>query len=308
MVDTGEGAPIQVVCGAPNARTGIKSVFAPPGTYIPGKNITLGVGTIRGVESAGMLCSAAELEISDDHEVQGLLTPVDGAIARVMARFPGLVRALHANVGDQVRAGQPLATIESNLSLTTYTVTAPISGVVLSRDASVGTVAGEGAALYEIANLSDLWVDLHVFGRDAQRLRVGSPVIVTRMSDGVTSETQIERILPSTATASQSTVARARLRNLDGLWRPGSAVKARVIVDQARANLVVPLSALQTSNGEEVVYVQKGETYHRRPVKTGRRDADTVEILAGLKPGEQVVVQQSYLIKADMEKSTAEEH
>jgi phenylalanyl-tRNA synthetase beta chain len=68
MVDTGEGAPVQVVCGAPNARTGMKSVFAPPGTYIPGKNITLGVGTIRGVESRGMLCSAAELEISDDHE------------------------------------------------------------------------------------------------------------------------------------------------------------------------------------------------------------------------------------------------
>ena len=53
MVDTGDGAPIQVVCGAPNARTGMKSVFAPPGTYIPGKNITLGVGTIRGVESNG---------------------------------------------------------------------------------------------------------------------------------------------------------------------------------------------------------------------------------------------------------------
>ena len=53
MVDTGSGAPIQVVCGAPNARTGMKSVFAPPGTYIPGKNITLGIGTIRGVESRG---------------------------------------------------------------------------------------------------------------------------------------------------------------------------------------------------------------------------------------------------------------
>lgn len=246
-------------------------------------------------------------EISDAHEVQGLVTPVDGAIARVMARFPGPVRALRVNVGDHVRAGQPLATIESNLSLTTYTVTAPISGVVLSRDAAVGTVAGEGTALYEIANLSDLWVDLHVFGRDAQHLRVGSPVVVTRMSDSVTAESQIERILPSTATASQSTVARARLRNLDGLWRPGSAVKARVIVDRARANLAVPLSALQTSGDDEVVYVQTGETYHTRPVKTGRRDADTVEIVAGLKAGERVVVQQSYLIKADMEKSTAEE-
>jgi len=62
MVDTGNGAaPVQVVCGAPNARTGMISVFSPPGSYIPGKNITLGVGTIRGVESRGMLCSAAEL-------------------------------------------------------------------------------------------------------------------------------------------------------------------------------------------------------------------------------------------------------
>ncbi|MDQ8732231.1 phenylalanine--tRNA ligase subunit beta [Bradyrhizobium sp. LHD-71] len=68
MVDTGSGAPVQVVCGAPNARAGMKSVFSPPGTFIPGKNITLGVGTIRGVESRGMLCSAAELELSNDHD------------------------------------------------------------------------------------------------------------------------------------------------------------------------------------------------------------------------------------------------
>jgi phenylalanyl-tRNA synthetase beta chain len=68
MVDTGSGDPVQVVCGAPNARAGMKGVFSPPGTFIPGKNITLGVGTIRGVESRGMLVSAFELQISDDHE------------------------------------------------------------------------------------------------------------------------------------------------------------------------------------------------------------------------------------------------
>jgi phenylalanyl-tRNA synthetase beta chain len=58
MVDTGSGEPVQVVCGAPNARTGMKSVFAPPGTYIPGKNMKLEVGTIRGQVSRGMLVSA----------------------------------------------------------------------------------------------------------------------------------------------------------------------------------------------------------------------------------------------------------
>jgi phenylalanyl-tRNA synthetase beta chain len=79
MVDTGSGDPVQVVCGAPNARTGMKSVFAPPGTFIPGKKITLGIGTIRGVESRGMLCSEAELELSDDHD--GILDlPADAPV------------------------------------------------------------------------------------------------------------------------------------------------------------------------------------------------------------------------------------
>src|SRR5262245_7090575 len=68
MVDTGSGEPVQVVCGAPNARTGMKGVFVPPGAYIPGKDMTLGIGKIRGVESRGMLVSEFELKLSDDHE------------------------------------------------------------------------------------------------------------------------------------------------------------------------------------------------------------------------------------------------
>jgi phenylalanyl-tRNA synthetase beta chain len=90
MVDTGNGgAPVQVVCGAPNARAGLVSVFSAPGTYIPGKNITLGVGTIRGVESRGMLCSAAELQISEDHD--GIMElPADAPIGAAYAEWAGL--------------------------------------------------------------------------------------------------------------------------------------------------------------------------------------------------------------------------
>ncbi len=90
MVDAGNGAaPVQVVCGAPNARAGLVSVFSPPGTYIPGKNITLGVGTIRGVESRGMLCSAAELQISADHD--GIMElPADAPIGAGYAQWAGL--------------------------------------------------------------------------------------------------------------------------------------------------------------------------------------------------------------------------
>ncbi|MBS7457923.1 efflux RND transporter periplasmic adaptor subunit [Coralloluteibacterium stylophorae] len=243
--------------------------------------------------------------IADEHEVQGLLTPIEGRVAQVTARFPGPIHALRANVGDTVRAGQPLATIESNLSLSNYTVSSPIDGVVTARNASLGGLADEGAPLFEIADLSRLWVDLHIFGADAQHIRAGVPVTVTRMSDGKTVETVLERVLPGMATASQSTVARATIDNADGLWRPGSAVKARITVEQQPVELMVPLSALQTMNGEEVVFVRVGEAYQAQPVEVGQRDGQRVEILSGLNEGDQVVVEESYLIKADIEKEGA---
>src|SRR6516162_3900443 len=89
MVDTGKGEPVQVVCGAPNARAGMKAVFVPPGAFIPGKQMTLTVGTIRGVESRGMLVSEFELEISDDHE--GIIElPADAPVGESFARYAGL--------------------------------------------------------------------------------------------------------------------------------------------------------------------------------------------------------------------------
>jgi len=94
MVDIGAGGePVQVVCGAPNARTGMLSVFSGPGTVIPGKGITIQVGTIRGVESRGMLCSAAELGVSEDHE--GILDlPQDAPVGAPYAEWAGLDEAV----------------------------------------------------------------------------------------------------------------------------------------------------------------------------------------------------------------------
>src|SRR5712691_2395328 len=89
VVDTGAGDPVQVVCGAPNARAGMKGVFVTPGAFIPGKNMTLAVGNIRGVESRGMLVSEFELQISDDHE--GIIElPADAPVGANYAQWAGL--------------------------------------------------------------------------------------------------------------------------------------------------------------------------------------------------------------------------
>ncbi|ALN64807.1 efflux transporter, RND family, MFP subunit [Lysobacter antibioticus] len=252
-----------------------------------------------------VVAAAGPGTIADEHEVQGLVTPLEGRIANITARYPGPVRSLRANVGDRVKAGQTLATVDSNLSLTTYAIASPITGVVLARNASVGEVAVEGTTLFEVADLSTLWVDLHVFGADASHLRPGVPVTVMRMGEEQGVETTLDRILPGTATASQSTVARASIANADGLWRPGSAVRARVTVEQQPVSLAVPLTALQRMDERDVVFVREGERYIARPVRIGRRDARRMEVLSGLRAGEQVVVEQSFLIKADIEKSGA---
>ncbi|MFD1332159.1 phenylalanine--tRNA ligase subunit beta [Methylopila musalis] len=88
-VDVGKGAPLQVVCGAPNARAGLKVVFAAPGTVVPSSGVKLGASEIRGVASAGMLCSAKELGLSDESE--GILElPADSPVGRPFAPLVGL--------------------------------------------------------------------------------------------------------------------------------------------------------------------------------------------------------------------------
>ncbi|MCA3255574.1 MAG: phenylalanine--tRNA ligase subunit beta, partial [Alphaproteobacteria bacterium] len=88
-VDTGAGDPVQVVCGAPNARAGLVGVFGAPGAYVPGSDLTLKVAAIRGVESHGMMCSERELELSDEHN--GIIElPADAPVGRGYADWAGL--------------------------------------------------------------------------------------------------------------------------------------------------------------------------------------------------------------------------
>ncbi|MEO8467054.1 MAG: efflux RND transporter periplasmic adaptor subunit [Gammaproteobacteria bacterium] len=242
--------------------------------------------------------------IHDAHEVQGLLTPVEGRHARIRARFPGPVQRVQVGVGDNVKAGQTLAVIESNVSLSAYDVTAPFGGTILDVAVGMGDLAGD-QALFELADLSSLWVDMHLFGSDAQHIAPGLGVQITRLSDGAQASTKLDRILPGAATASQSTVARATILNSDGQWRPGAAVRARVTVSEREAAVVVPATALQTMENAPVVFTRSGDTYTVRHVRIGERDSVNVEILEGLSAGEDVVVEQSYLIKADLEKASA---
>ncbi len=225
-------------------------------------------------------------------------------LARVRARFPGIVREVHAGLGDSVSRGATLALVESNDSLRSYPLVAPSSGVITLRNTNVGDVAGS-EALFEITDLSEVWVDLHVFGADLERVQAGQTVLLKSTVGADRVEAVLDRILPIAAANSQSAIAQVRLANVEGRWRPGLAVSADIVVAEHSVPLAVRVSGLQRFRDFTVVYAQVGETYEVRTLELGRRDPEFVEVLGGIAPGSRYVSAQSFLIRADIEKSGA---
>ncbi|MEP9374497.1 phenylalanine--tRNA ligase subunit beta [Mesorhizobium sp. KR1-2] len=134
-VDTGAGAPIQVVCGAPNARAGLIGAFAAPGTYVPGIDVTLSIGKIRGVESHGMMCSERELELSDEHN--GIIElPEDAPVGTSYAAYAKLDDPL---IEINLTPNRPDAT-------SVYGIARDLaaSGLGKLKDGAVAAVAGKG--------------------------------------------------------------------------------------------------------------------------------------------------------------------
>lgn len=241
--------------------------------------------------------------ISDELVLYGTIAPDATRVRAVHARFPGVIRSVSRDIGDTVRSGDALATIESNESLQTYTVAAPSGGIVTARHAAPGEQT-DAEALFAIADFSSVWAELDVFARDRPRVTTGLPVAISTDA-GAAAAGSIDYLAPIGDRASQSVVARVVLDNADGRWTPGQFVEGRVTIGTTPVELVVPLSALQRFRDFDVVFAQVGDTYEVRMLELGRRDASYVEVLDGLAPGTVFVSENSYLIKADIEKSGA---
>lgn len=233
----------------------------------------------------------------------GSIQPDPERVREVTARFAGVVKSVGANVGDRVRKGQTLATVESNESLQVYAVTAPIAGTLIARSTNPGESAGS-APLFGIADFSSVRAELGAFPRDRGRLKPGQSVTVTAADGKAHGSGRIGFVSP-VGTASQALSARVPLDNGDGRWTPGQFVEARITVGESQVAQVIPVAALQTFRDQDVVFVNEGERYQAQPVTLGRRDDDHVEVLGGLAAGARVVVANSYLVKADIEKSGA---
>jgi cobalt-zinc-cadmium efflux system membrane fusion protein len=226
------------------------------------------------------------------------------AVRDVGARFPGEVRSVSKSVGDTVQAGDVLARVESNDSLQVYAVTAPIAGTITARMTNPGQQAGD-SPLFRVSNLAQLWAELSVFPRDLARIRVGQPVRLRSLDGMLNASGRIARIAPAGGDASQALLVWAAFDTGADGWTPGLYVNADVLAGGAEVPLAVRASGLQAFRDFTVVFARVGETYEVRMLELGRGDGEYVEVLEGLKPGTEYVSENSYLIKADIEKSGA---
>jgi membrane fusion protein, heavy metal efflux system len=231
-------------------------------------------------------------------------------LAELHPRFAGIVREASGRIGERVSKGQVLAVLESNETLARFPLVSPFDGVLLDRRAVVGGSAGVDDALYVVADLSEVWADLDVYGEDTHVVHVGESVTIRDEAhgddeDAVVATAKISYVSPLRDVHSQTTLARAVLPNTGGRWSPGAFVSATIDLDEPPAAVAVPPSALQTWKGVTAVFVHAEGVWEARPVRLGRSGDEWVEILSGLDAGTTVATGNTFLLRAEVEKAGA---
>jgi membrane fusion protein, heavy metal efflux system len=249
--------------------------------------------------------SAGPATIAELIDMAGRIEITPEGKADVRARLPGQIVSLRAELGQKVSRGQTLMRVESSHSLQTYTVTAPISGIVVEKNANVGDVTGDRALLV-IADPSKLHAEFFIYPRDAERVRVGQPVKVRSLSGAASFDARVAAILPTADLNSQTLIAHVEVPAAQAdNFRAGIGIEGAFAISQTQVPLAVRTRAIQRFRDFEVVYARVGDNYEVRMLEIGRRTPEWTEVLGGLKPGTDYVTDGAFLIRADVEKSGA---
>ena len=219
--------------------------------------------------------------------------------------------ALGLNAADVAKLAKRDEATPNVSSLRQYELRSPLSGRVVERKVDVGTAVGkEGdpSDVYTVADLSTVWIELSVPTSELSKVREGARVTVMPSQEGGERHEEGKVVFVSPLLNAETRAARVvvALPNKDMAWRPGTFVTAEVEISQDKVPVRVPRSAFQTVEGKRVVFVRTEEGFEKREVELGRSDDEAFEVASGLKPGEDIAVANSFLLKAELGKSEAD--
>jgi membrane fusion protein, heavy metal efflux system len=247
------------------------------------------------LEQVGLLRGLAESRIATQRDLREAELAVAGAEAELRAAEASL-QALGAGTTGA----------DSGDDLSRFRLCAPIAGTVLDRRAILGQVATPERPLFRIADLGRIWLAVQVYERDVTRLAVGTSVRARFVAlPGREFTGRLEFLDTEIDPVSRVAQVRAVLPNEEGLLRPGMAASAWIAVGGEQAQVLsVPAAAVQRIEGNWCVFVPRGPgSFEARPIARGRDLEGEVEVLRGLEPGEEVVVQGAFVLKAQAEKA-----
>lgn len=300
---------------------------------------------------------------------------------RVVSRLGGIVQAVNANAGDQVKAGQLLAVISSqsiadqrsellaaqkrsalarityerekklweekisaeqdylqarqvmqeadislqqarqklqalgvhaggvnlgnNSDLTRFEIRAPIAGMVTSKQIATGQVMTGSETVFVVADLSTVWAEMSVYAKDINTVKVGQPVTVKASAFDAAATGNIAYVGALVGEQSRTAMARVVLPNAKHIWLPGLPVNIELTAEEVAVPLAISVEGIQSLRDWTVVFARYGQEFEARPLTTGRSDAQYIEVLSGLQPGERYAAGNSFLVKAELGKTGA---
>lgn len=239
-------------------------------------------------------------------EVNGYIIPNPYHTSNLRPRYPGVVKKVHVKLGQRVKKGQKLATVQANGSETNFDIVASFPGVIFEKDLVIGQFVSVSHEMFKVSNLSSVWAELSIPENFVQRIRKGMKTTVRNWDGDASFTGSISYLSSIIYEDSQSIMARVVIDNKTANWRPGVFVKAVVFIESLADVISVNKSAIQTLEGKRVVFIEQSEgVFIPQPVELGRSNTNRVEVVSGIKLGDRYVVSNSYILKADFLKSEA---
>jgi cobalt-zinc-cadmium efflux system membrane fusion protein len=259
--------------------------------------------------SARARAELAQASVARKRELAGRVVPL-----REVQEAEANARAAEADLQAAIASLRALGVSEVELrskggSDARLVLRSPISGTVIERNVVAGQMTDPSKPLFRVGDLSRLWLTVHAYERDAVRVRTGAAARVTFPAlPGRVFRGAVTLVGRQVDVVSRTIPVRIEVENTAGVLRPGMSAAAWVRLGDAGGTVVaVPAASLQRLQDEWRVFIPKSEgTFEMRTVGRGRDLGGEIEIVSGLRPGERVVVDGAFLLKAEAEKALGE--
>jgi cobalt-zinc-cadmium efflux system membrane fusion protein len=192
-------------------------------------------------------------------------------------------------------------------ALNRFELRAPFDGVVVEKHLAVGEAVQDSTQVFTISDLRSVWAEMRVAASDLPAVRVGEKATVKATAFDSSATGEVAYVGALIGQDTRTAPARITLPNPDGVWRPGLFVNVELTASSQTVPLAVANSAIQRMEAQQsVVFVPAPGGFRAQAVRLGRTDAQSTEVLEGLKPGQAYVTQGSFMLKAELGKASAE--